>query len=75
MFQIKYEEEKKSFFEHKSKVMAEIERDLEKYGVDRSFLDDLQVVEKETEKPHKILSWDERVKLGMTGYIKDYYGW
>ncbi|KAK3756146.1 hypothetical protein RRG08_065553 [Elysia crispata] len=71
---IKYEEEKKSFFEHKSKVMAEIERDLEKYGVDRSFLDDLQVVEKETEKPHKILSWDERVKLGMTGYIKDYYG-
>ncbi|GFN90127.1 28S ribosomal protein s15, mitochondrial [Plakobranchus ocellatus] len=70
----KLEEEKKSFYEFKSKILAEIERDLEKYGLDRSFLDELQVVEKETEKPHKILTWDERVKLGMTGYIKDYYG-
>ncbi|RUS71659.1 hypothetical protein EGW08_020583 [Elysia chlorotica] len=71
---VKFEDEKKTFFEHKSKILAEIEKDLERYGVDKSFLDDLQVVEKETEKPHKILSWEERVKLGMTGYIKDYYG-
>lgn len=70
----KFEEKKKSFQEHKRKILAEIERDLEKFGMDKSFLDDLQVKEKETLKPHKILTWDERVKLGMTGYIKDYYG-
>ncbi|XP_005097152.1 28S ribosomal protein S15, mitochondrial [Aplysia californica] len=70
-----FEEEKQAFYEHKAKVLAEIDKDLESYGLTRDFLEELLVKEKETKKPHKILNWEERVRLGMTDKItEDYYG-
>ncbi|KAK6985400.1 28S ribosomal protein S15 mitochondrial [Biomphalaria glabrata] len=43
----KFEAEKNKFFEKKAQVLSEIQNDLEKFGLSRDFLDQLQVVEKQ----------------------------
>lgn len=47
MLQAKFEAEKKTFFEHKAKILAQIEEDLKNFGLTREFLDQQIAREKE----------------------------
>jgi small subunit ribosomal protein S15 len=51
---VKFEAEKKVFFEHKAKVLAQIEEDLKQFGLDRSFLDKLLAEQKDASSKHEL---------------------
>ena len=66
--QAQFAEEKNTFYTHKAKVLAQISQDLEKFGLKQDFLEQLlhreQEVKEEEEK--KVMTWEDRVKIGMT---------
>ncbi|KAH9505600.1 28S ribosomal protein S15, mitochondrial [Bulinus truncatus] len=66
MLKEKFEAEKKAFYERKAKVLAEIEADLQKFGLSRDFLDQLMVAEKqEIPKEVKELPKEEPIKRSL----------
>ena len=65
--QVQFEEEKEAFLKHKADILKEIDRDLQKFGLDRDFLEN--ILKREAEKREEVekdtMTWEERAKIGM----------
>lgn len=64
---VQFEEEKEAFSKHKADILKEIDRDLQKFGLDRDFLEN--ILKREAEKREEVekdtMTWEERAKIGM----------